>query len=146
MAMLQHEKPLTLELLNRASQAWVELDYHRARHEELGTTPLHRYVNAPSLARECPSIEALRAAFRIQVTRKQRRSDGTVSLEARRFEVLCPLGLEPRRCSAHLPARTADPVRKPLLRPIASLSTGPGQLASRHARQTASPHTLRSQP
>jgi putative transposase len=44
-------------------------------------------VNAPSLARECPSIEALRAAFRIQITRKQRRSDGTVSLEARRFEV-----------------------------------------------------------
>ena len=25
MAMLQHEKPLTLDLLNRASQAWVEL-------------------------------------------------------------------------------------------------------------------------
>jgi putative transposase len=87
MTMLQHEKPLTLELLNRASQAWVELDYHRALHQELGTTPLQRYVNAPSLARECPSIEALRAAFRIQISRKQRRSDGTVSLEARRFEV-----------------------------------------------------------
>jgi putative transposase len=87
MAMLQHEKPLTLDLLNRATQAWVELEYHRERHEEIGTTPLHRYVNAPSLTRECPSIETLRAAFRIQITRKQRRSDGTVSLEARRFEV-----------------------------------------------------------
>jgi transposase InsO family protein len=87
MAMLQHEKPLTLELLNRATQAWVEHEYHRARHEEIGATPLQRYLNAPSLARECPSLDLLRAAFRIQVTRKQRRSDGTVSLEARRFEV-----------------------------------------------------------
>jgi hypothetical protein len=85
--MLQHEKPLTLDLLNRTTQAWVEGEYHRQRHEEIGTTPLQRYLSAPSLARECPSIEALRAAFRIQIARTQRRSDGTVSLQARRFEV-----------------------------------------------------------
>jgi putative transposase len=37
--------------------------------------------------RECPSSDALRAAFRIDVTRAQRRSDGTVSLDGTRFEI-----------------------------------------------------------
>jgi putative transposase len=87
MAMLQHEKPLTLELLNRASQAWVELEYQRSVHGETGETPLNRYLAGPNVERECPGSDALRAAFRLQVTRKQRRSDGTVSLEARRFEI-----------------------------------------------------------
>lgn len=39
------------------------------------------------MLRECPESQALRAAFRMEVTRKQRRSDGTISLEGRRFEV-----------------------------------------------------------
>ncbi len=40
MAMLEGEAELTLSKLNEATQAWVELDYHRKRHSELGTTPL----------------------------------------------------------------------------------------------------------
>ena len=87
MAMLQHEQPLTLDLLNRATHAWVEMEYQREVHGETGETPLKRYLAGPSVARECPSSEALRAAFRIQVTRKQRRSDGTVPLANRRFEI-----------------------------------------------------------
>jgi putative transposase len=39
------------------------------------------------VGRECPSSDALRAAFRIDVTRTQRRSDGTVSLAGTRFEI-----------------------------------------------------------
>ena len=40
------------------------------------------------MGRECPASEALRAAFRIEVKRRQRRSDGTVRLENQRFEIL----------------------------------------------------------
>jgi hypothetical protein len=87
MAMLQGEERLTLELLNRATQAWVEQEYHRAIHSEIGTTPLQRFLDGPHVGRECPSSGDVRAAFRIQVTRKQRRSDGTVPLEGQRFEI-----------------------------------------------------------
>ena len=37
MAMLEGEKDLTLELLNRATLAWLELEYNRKRHSEIGT-------------------------------------------------------------------------------------------------------------
>jgi putative transposase len=87
MAMLQHVKPLTLEALNIATQAWVEGDYNRKIHSEIATTPLQRFLTAPNVTRECPGSEALRAAFRLQITRKQRQSDGTVALASRRFEI-----------------------------------------------------------
>jgi putative transposase len=87
LAMLEGEERLTLEQLNAATQAWVTLEYHRTVHRELGVSPLERYLQGPSVGRECPGSEELRAAFRIEVTRRQRRSDGTVSLEGRRFEI-----------------------------------------------------------
>ena len=40
-------------------------------------TPLERYLEGPDVGRDCPSSEALRRAFRMEVTRTQRRSDGT---------------------------------------------------------------------
>jgi putative transposase len=87
MAMLEGEERLTLELLNRATQAWAEQEYHRAVHSEIGTTPLNRYLAGPNVGRECPGSDALRAAFRVQIERCQRRSDGTISLEGGRFEI-----------------------------------------------------------
>lgn len=87
MAMLEGVADLTLDWLNEATLAWVERDYHRAVHSELGTTPLARALEDPTVGRESPGSEALRAAFRMQVPRNQRRSDGTVSLEGRRFEI-----------------------------------------------------------
>ena len=87
LAMLEGEANLTLELLNVATQAWSTQEYHRTVHSELGATPLERYLAGPSVARECPGSEALRGAFRIEVQRKQRRSDGTVSLDGQRFEI-----------------------------------------------------------
>ena len=87
MAMLEGVGDLTLELLNTATHAWVEQEYQRREHAELDTTPLARFVQGPSVLRACPGSQALRAAFRLEVTRQQRRSDGTVSLEGRRFEV-----------------------------------------------------------
>ena len=87
MAMLEGEPNLTLELLNQATHAWIEREYHHAHHSEIGATPLKRYLAGPDVGRECPSSDVLRAAFRIDVTRTQRRSDGTVSLDGTRFEI-----------------------------------------------------------
>lgn len=87
MAMLEGESELTLEMLNRATLAWVEMDYHRTRHSEINTTPLSCFVEAPKVLRDAPDGEFLRNAFRIDVKRTVRRSDGTVSLDAQRFEI-----------------------------------------------------------
>jgi transposase InsO family protein len=87
LAMLEGEENLTLEQLNLATQAWVTQEYHRTVHSELGATPMQRYLAGPNVGRECPGSDELRAAFRIEVKRKQRRSDGTVSLDGQRFEI-----------------------------------------------------------
>lgn len=87
MAMLEGEVELTLELLNRATQAWVEQEYNRNVHGETGQTPLERWFAGPSLARPCPSSDALRRAFRMELARKQRLSDGTLTVFGVRYEV-----------------------------------------------------------
>lgn len=87
LAMLEGEPHLSLEQLNLATQAWITQEYHRTVHRELGCTPLERYLAGPNVSRECPGSDALRAAFRIEVKRRQRRSDGTVSLAGQRFEI-----------------------------------------------------------
>jgi transposase InsO family protein len=87
MAMLEGEASITLDLLNQATQAWVEQEYHRTLHSEIGTTPLARYLAGPNVRRDCPPAAELAAAFRIEVVRRQRRSDGTVSLAGARFEI-----------------------------------------------------------
>jgi hypothetical protein len=85
--MLEGEPEMTLDLLNNASQAWVEQEYHRKEHSEIKETPLDRYLRGPSVGREGPSSDALRRAFRTEISRKQRRSDGTVTVEGIRFEI-----------------------------------------------------------
>lgn len=87
LAMLEGEATLSLEQLNLATQAWVTEEYHRTVHSELGATPLQRYLAGPNVGRESPGSDELRAAFRIEVKRRQRRSDGTVSLHGQRFEI-----------------------------------------------------------
>lgn len=87
MAMLEGHKPLTLELLNRATLAWLELEYNREHHKEIGQSPLSRFLSGPSVARPSPSSEALRLAFRRQELRTQRRSDGTLTVAGVRLEV-----------------------------------------------------------
>ena len=87
MAMLEGEQTLTLDLLNEATQAWVEQEYHRTVHTELKATPLARYLAGPSVARKCPDSGVLTGAFRIEVQRRARRADGTLSLGGARFEI-----------------------------------------------------------
>lgn len=87
MAMLEGVKELSLERLNEITQVWVEQEYHQNKHAEIGTTPLRRYLDKTSVGRECPDSQTLRQAFRCTVKRRQRRSDGTVSLAGKRFEI-----------------------------------------------------------
>lgn len=87
MAMVEGERELTLSLLNEATQAWAELDYHRRIHSETKETPIERFLAGPDVLRECPDSDELRRRFRATLTRRQRKSDGTVAVHGMRFEV-----------------------------------------------------------
>lgn len=63
-----------------ATPAWGEQEYHHTRHSEIGTPPIKRYLTGPNVDRVCPSAAVLAAAFRVEVPRRQRRSDGTISM------------------------------------------------------------------
>jgi putative transposase len=94
---------LRLDVLNEATQAWVELEYQRTRHREIGETPLARFLAGPDVLRSSPPPEVLRRSFTTEQTREQRRSDGTISVGGVRFEV-------PARF-AHLPRLTIRSAR-----------------------------------
>lgn len=85
--MLEGVADLTLAQLNEATLAWIEMEYNRAEHSELGEAPLQRYLHGRDVGRPCPSSAELKLAFTAQLARTQRRSDGTLSLGGIRFEV-----------------------------------------------------------
>src|SRR5208283_2609184 len=87
MNMLDGVAKLTLDFLNHATQAWVELEYNHAAHCETSSSPVERFAQTPDVLRSSPSSESLREAFRLETKRTQRRSDGTVSIEGVRFEI-----------------------------------------------------------
>lgn len=87
MAMLEKEKNLTLDLLNDITQAWIEIDYNKSIHSETGQTPVDRFLHGKSVLRSAPDGSSLRLSFRRDETRSQRKSDGTISLEGKRFEI-----------------------------------------------------------
>jgi len=86
-AMLEHVPDLSLQMLNEASLAWVELEYNRKPHSEIGTTPVDRFLTSPSALRPAPDLKYLKLAFMKEERRVQRQSDGTVSIASVRFEV-----------------------------------------------------------
>ena len=85
--MLEGVADLSLDQLNEATLAWIEMEYNRKVHAETEQTPLQRYLHDKDVGRPCPATEPLRLAFTAEVTRTQRRSDGSFSLEGVRFEV-----------------------------------------------------------
>ena len=87
MAMLEHVPDLTLSTLNEATQAWVEQDYNAKHHSEIGATPIARCLAGPAVTRDCPGSDVLRLAFTRSDTRTQRKSDGSIVIEGRRFEI-----------------------------------------------------------
>lgn len=87
LAMLQRQRDLDLYRLNELTQAWIEHDYHRRFHDGISATPLERYQASPHVGRPAPSGDDLARVFTRRVLRRQRRSDGTISLGGRRFEI-----------------------------------------------------------
>lgn len=87
MAMLEGVTDLGLALLNRTTQAWVEMEYHRKPHGETGQPPIERFVAGPDLTRPTPSAPDLARAFTASFRRTQRQSDGTLTLFGIRYEV-----------------------------------------------------------
>jgi transposase InsO family protein len=87
MAMLEGESDLTLSILNNATIAWIEFEYHKKVHSEIADTPLNRYLNGKNVGRNCPENTVLKHAFCDEVKRRQRRSDGTFTIKGCRFEI-----------------------------------------------------------
>lgn len=87
MAMLERKKDITLGELNRMTHAWIEMDYHHQLHSTTKQKPIERFMASASVLRACPGSQELRLAFRLEDQRKQRRSDGTISVEGIRYEI-----------------------------------------------------------
>jgi len=87
MSMLSRVEPLTLETLNYSTQAWSEMEYNRKHHQELNCSPVDKMLEGPDCSRPAPGSEKMTFVFTIQVSRIQRKSDGTLQLKGVRFEV-----------------------------------------------------------
>lgn len=85
--MLEGVVDLSLSALNEATLAWVEMEYNRKVHSELGKSPLEIYLHHRDVGRPSPSTQALQEAFTTRTVRTQRRSDGTLTLDGCRFEI-----------------------------------------------------------
>jgi putative transposase len=95
MAMLEGEPELTLSLLNDATQAWVEHEYQRKKHDEIGEPPFERALRGPTLVRESPSSERCAAP---SAPRPRERSDAATALSPSvAFASRCPPAIA--RCS-----------------------------------------------
>lgn len=87
MELLRGLPDLTLAFVNQAAQAWVEQDYHRKAHREIGTSPLQRMLSGPNVSRPAPESDFLRGAFTRRITRTPRQSDATVVVDGIRYEL-----------------------------------------------------------
>lgn len=87
MELLRGMPDLTLGFVNHAACAWVEQDYHRKAHREIGTSPLQRMLSGPDVSRPTPDSDVLRLAFTRRITRTPRQSDATVVVEGIRYEL-----------------------------------------------------------
>ena len=86
MAMLEDVQDLSLATLNEATQAWVEYEYNRKVHSEIGEAPVTRFLAGPEVTRSSPDSASLKLAFTRTEQRTLRKSDGSLLIEGRRFE------------------------------------------------------------
>jgi len=87
MAMLKLVDPLSLDYLNNVTQAWIEMEYNKTRHNEIDLPPVKRMLESKDMSRSAPSEKELRLGFTVCESRKQRQSDGTISINGIRFEI-----------------------------------------------------------
>jgi hypothetical protein len=86
-AMLSRVESLTLTYLNQVTQAWIEMEYNKSKHHEIYMTPLQCALDGKDVSRSAPEPDQLQFAFTDCESRKQRLSDGTISLNGIRFEI-----------------------------------------------------------
>lgn len=87
LAMIEPAADLTLARLNEATQAWIEMEYNRSDHSQIGCTPLECFIRDKDVARPAPGLEQLHLAFTARAVRTLRRSDATVTIHGKRFEI-----------------------------------------------------------
>ncbi len=87
MNMLSNVHPLTLEFLNKTTLVWVEMEYNKNMHKEIGCAPVDKFVNGRNVSRNSPDAASMKFAFSIPTTRMLRKSDGTIQIDGRRFEI-----------------------------------------------------------
>lgn len=87
LAMMAHVKPLTLEFLNKATQAWVEQEYNRSNHREIKMPPREKALAVKDISRPAPDHQTIQLAFTVRERRIQRKSDGTITVKSVRFEI-----------------------------------------------------------
>jgi hypothetical protein len=85
--MLEDVPDVTLAFLNEATQAWAEHEYNCKPHSQIGEAPITRFLAGPEVTRPCPDSDTLRLAFTRSEHRLQRKSDGTLVIAGRRFEL-----------------------------------------------------------
>lgn len=86
-AMLSRMDTLTLTYLNQVTQAWIEMEYNKSAHDEIHMSPLQCALDGKDVSRPAPEPEPLQFDFTTCESRKQRLSDGTISLSGIRFEI-----------------------------------------------------------
>ena len=111
--MLDGVAELTLELLNKATQAWVEIEYNRAVHRETGCSPVERFAAGARCAPRKPlqriAARRLSPGNQEESASKRRhdlaggsavRDSGKVPSLPRSHRSLRPLGPRPRSISS----------------------------------------------
>jgi transposase InsO family protein len=87
MKMLQNVENLDLKQLNNYTCTWTESEYNKKIHSETGKSPLERFIHSENVLRESPSSSVIKEAFTKREKRSLRRSDCTISLNGKRYEI-----------------------------------------------------------
>ena len=85
--MVRGQEGLTLDVLNKTTQAWVEIGYNRHPHREIKERPVDRFISGKNVGLTAVDEITLRKAFRIEVTRRPRSSDGIIRLNGVPFRI-----------------------------------------------------------
>src|SRR5580693_3480228 len=132
--MLEDVPDLTLAVLNEATQAWVEYEYNRKVHSEIGQAPITRFLAGPEVTRPSPDSDTLRLAFTRTDHRMQRNSDGSL-VDERTGKVLSRLYPQDKTRNARGLRRSLDPISpEPIdVKPATGIAPLLARLFDRHA-------------
>ena len=87
MDMLENKKELSLKELNDFTIVWLEMEYNSSKHEEIAETPIERFSRDKYVGRISPGQGELKLFFCREEGRTQRKNDGTISVDSKRFEI-----------------------------------------------------------